>query len=240
MANILIVDDDLDTVELCRDLLESAGHQVRAGYTGEDGLKSLEAGPLPDCVLLDVDMPVLNGPGMAHKMLLDRAHGDAVLPGEGDARLWQGSPRNPRARVPRATAARVRLIGTQVAHRMHLVPSEVIPMTTKTVKPPIARRDGTGHLNPQYEADLRAISAESATSKDAPAFLEKDKVEPLSEQLAESFVQRVTSGEDDVLDPIVVEESGGPFIETTGHTELAGGTDPSNPKGAKREPFPTT
>jgi|SRR5580692_9196508 len=106
MANVLIVDDDSDTVEGCRELLESAGHRIQTGYNGEEGLKSLSAGPLPDCILLDVDMPVLGGVEMAHQMLLHdsgeekipillvsgkrelvrgcRAHGDAVFPHEGD------------------------------------------------------------------------------------------------------------------------------------------------------------
>jgi CheY-like chemotaxis protein len=79
MANILIVDDDADILELSVDLLESAGHLVRKGRDGKDGLKSLDAGPLPDCVLLDVDMPVLNGPGMAHQMLLHDA-GEEMIP----------------------------------------------------------------------------------------------------------------------------------------------------------------
>jgi FixJ family two-component response regulator len=69
MANVLIVDDNLDTVELCSDLLESAGHR-------------------PDCVLLDVDMPVLSGPGMAHQMLLHDAGEEGIpillVSGRGD------------------------------------------------------------------------------------------------------------------------------------------------------------
>jgi FixJ family two-component response regulator len=79
MANVLIVDDDSDTVEATTQLLESAGHRIRTGYNGEDGLKSMDAGPLPDCVLLDVDMPVLDGPGMAHRMLLHDA-GEERIP----------------------------------------------------------------------------------------------------------------------------------------------------------------
>lgn len=79
MANVLIVDDDLDTMDLSRELLESAGHQVRTGNTGKEGLRSLGAGPLPDCVVLDVDMPVLSGPGMAHEMLLHDA-GEEEIP----------------------------------------------------------------------------------------------------------------------------------------------------------------
>jgi response regulator RpfG family c-di-GMP phosphodiesterase len=44
MANVLIVDDDSDTVECSRELLESVGHKIQAGYNGEDGLKSLGRG----------------------------------------------------------------------------------------------------------------------------------------------------------------------------------------------------
>jgi len=68
MANVLIVDDDPDTVELYAELMESVGHRVQTGTNGEEGLRSLARGPLPDCVLLDVDMPVLSGPEMARRM----------------------------------------------------------------------------------------------------------------------------------------------------------------------------
>jgi twitching motility two-component system response regulator PilH len=88
MANILIVDDSLEAVELCSDLLKFAGHEVQTGNNGEDGLKSIRSGPLPDCVLLDVDMPLLNGPGMAHQMLLHDAGEEGIpillVSGRGD------------------------------------------------------------------------------------------------------------------------------------------------------------
>jgi CheY-like chemotaxis protein len=38
MANILIVDDDSDTVEVSSELLESSGHRVQTGRNGEEGL----------------------------------------------------------------------------------------------------------------------------------------------------------------------------------------------------------
>jgi CheY-like chemotaxis protein len=79
MANVLIVDDDRDTVELCAELLEAAGHHVRTGFNGQEGLTSLSQGELPDCIVLDIDMPVLSGPEMAHAMLLHDA-GQEMIP----------------------------------------------------------------------------------------------------------------------------------------------------------------
>src|SRR5580693_3404435 len=79
MANVLIVDNDLDFAAASRELLESVGHHIRIGHNGEEGLASLSVSPLPDCVLLDLDMPVLNGPGMAHQMML-RDHGAEKIP----------------------------------------------------------------------------------------------------------------------------------------------------------------
>jgi hypothetical protein len=61
--------------------------------------------------------------------------------------------------------------------------------------------------------------------------------------MGEEFVKSAVSGEEDTeddLNQVVEEESGGPFVETTGGTEFAEGTDASNPTGAKKEPFPTT
>jgi CheY-like chemotaxis protein len=60
MAYVLIVDDDRDIADASGELLESAGHQIRIAHTGQQGLASLGAAPLPDCLLLDVEMPVLN------------------------------------------------------------------------------------------------------------------------------------------------------------------------------------
>lgn len=79
MANVLIVDDNLDTMALCTELLESAGHCITKAFNGEEGLKSLSAGPRPDCVVLDVEMPVLSGPEMVCRMLLNDA-GQEMIP----------------------------------------------------------------------------------------------------------------------------------------------------------------
>ena len=64
----------------------------------------------------------------------------------------------------------------------------------------------------------------------------------LAEELAEGFLRGATSGEDslqEARDNEITDESGGPFVETTGKQEFAKGTDASNPRGAEREAFPT-
>jgi DNA-binding NtrC family response regulator len=78
MAHLLLVDDDNDIVEAFGDLLREEGHEVHSASTGEEGLVVLRASPLPDALVLDVDMPVLGGPGMAHKMLLHDAGEESV------------------------------------------------------------------------------------------------------------------------------------------------------------------
>lgn len=78
MARVLLVDDDDDIVEAFGELLRGEGHQVHSASTGEEGLVVLRASPLPDALILDVDMPVLGGPGMAHKMLVHDAGEEKV------------------------------------------------------------------------------------------------------------------------------------------------------------------
>lgn len=79
MANILLVDDDSDIVEALGDLIRAEGHVVHCASTGEEGLRVLRGSSLPDALVLDVDMPVLGGPGMAHDMLLHDA-GEEKIP----------------------------------------------------------------------------------------------------------------------------------------------------------------
>lgn len=79
MANILIVDDSSDILERSSQWLEWAGYRVETRRNGEEGFQSLGAGPLPDCVVLDVNMPVVSGPGLVHRMLLHDA-GEEPIP----------------------------------------------------------------------------------------------------------------------------------------------------------------
>jgi CheY-like chemotaxis protein len=66
MAEILIVDDDAETAELLGSMLTDCGYRVRTAGDGKQGLDTLSR--RPDLVLLDVEMPMLDGPGMAQEM----------------------------------------------------------------------------------------------------------------------------------------------------------------------------
>ena len=69
MADLLIVDDDLDSAQALADILQTESHEVRVGYDGNEGLR-LARERHPDIALLDVEMPHLNGPGMALEMFI--------------------------------------------------------------------------------------------------------------------------------------------------------------------------
>lgn len=107
----------------------------------------------------------------------------------------------------------------------------------------VHRRDGSGHLDAAYAAKLRELGGDTARIKEPEGFVhESHSSDPLAEELGESFVRAVTSGEDaevESLDAVVVEEEGGPFVTTNAKDEFASGTDESNPEDAFREPFPT-
>ena len=57
---ILVVEDQEDNRRILRDLLSSAGFELIEATTGEEGVRLAEA-ERPDLVLMDVQMPVLDG-----------------------------------------------------------------------------------------------------------------------------------------------------------------------------------
>ena len=108
---------------------------------------------------------------------------------------------------------------------------------------PVRRYDRPGHLDPRYAAELRRQSV--SQEHDPRAFVEEPRAkDDLAEERGEEVVGSATAGGGDeaeeVLDQVVPEEQGGPFVETNAADEFAHDTDASNPKDAKREPFPTT
>jgi two-component system chemotaxis response regulator CheY len=58
---VLVIDDDPDLLEVTRFVLEGEGLRVETARNGQEALERLHAGTLPDLVLLDLMMPVMNG-----------------------------------------------------------------------------------------------------------------------------------------------------------------------------------
>ena len=116
-----------------------------------------------------------------------------------------------------------------------------------TPKSPLGKdhRDGAGHLEPAYEAALRARVCHKEPRSSERAFIGTMRTaDTRAEDCAEEFVKTVTSGSDGGEHALEEEDNGdregGPFVETDGDVEFAHGPDGSNPRGATREPFPTT
>jgi len=108
---------------------------------------------------------------------------------------------------------------------------------------PLKRRDGSGHLDPKYAADLLRRVRENSKDDDRAFFKRARSKDDLAEELGEEAVANMTSGGytgSEMRDAVVPEEEGGPFVPSTRKKEFARGVDRSNPRGAKREPFPTT
>ncbi|MFA6030701.1 MAG: response regulator [Elusimicrobiota bacterium] len=102
MARILVVDDEKEVVFLIKFILEKSGHSVLTAGNGQEALAELGVDPpdaakaLPDLVLLDVMMPIMDGFTASVKMRSDARTRDLpilVVTAHGDTRhLFEGSP----------------------------------------------------------------------------------------------------------------------------------------------------
>ena len=72
---IVLVDDDPDTRELFTEFLEDQGYKVRTAHNGADALIKVTQGALPALIILDLNMPGLNGPDFVHRLLQDPTFG---------------------------------------------------------------------------------------------------------------------------------------------------------------------
>jgi len=71
---LLVVDDERSVARGLAALLEGRGYEVELAYSGEEVLERLSRAPLPDLVLLDYELPMLDG-----GEVLDRLRADARL-----------------------------------------------------------------------------------------------------------------------------------------------------------------
>lgn len=75
---ILVADDRVDNVELVRDLLMMEGYQVVTASNGQEALDRIRE-HLPDLVLLDLDMPLLNGYQVCEQIKADSLTADIPI-----------------------------------------------------------------------------------------------------------------------------------------------------------------
>ena len=68
MTIILVVDDEPLIAMALEAALEDEGYRVATAANGRQGLERLAEAPRPDLVLLDMMMPVMNGPAMLAAM----------------------------------------------------------------------------------------------------------------------------------------------------------------------------
>lgn len=68
MATVLIVEDEFAIADLLEMVLTDEGYQVLTAGNGRQGLERLAEGPLPDLVISDFMMPIMDGVGMIQAM----------------------------------------------------------------------------------------------------------------------------------------------------------------------------
>jgi CheY-like chemotaxis protein len=60
-AKLLIVEDDEGARAALGDILDLEGYDVTLSANGKEALECLRSAPLPDLIILDLQMPVMNG-----------------------------------------------------------------------------------------------------------------------------------------------------------------------------------
>ena len=70
MSTILIVEDNDKNMKLVRDLLQAKGYRTIEAVNGEDGVR-LGIEHVPDLVLMDIQLPDINGIEAFHRLRAD-------------------------------------------------------------------------------------------------------------------------------------------------------------------------
>ncbi len=78
MKKILLVDDEEGIQMLYREELEDSGYKVISAYTGEEGLEKFRS-EAPDLVILDIQMPGMNGIETLRQMKMDNPELPVIL-----------------------------------------------------------------------------------------------------------------------------------------------------------------
>jgi two-component system alkaline phosphatase synthesis response regulator PhoP len=75
---VLVADDEPSTAEMLALMLGFTGYEVERAYDGEQALR-LAREVKPDVILLDVNMPKLNGPEVTREVRRDPELADSVV-----------------------------------------------------------------------------------------------------------------------------------------------------------------
>ena len=91
MVRILVVDDEPDQRALLRRIFERAGHEVRDAGNGTAALEAV-CESVPDLVVTDMMMPVMDGPELIRQLRADPAWaGIPILAASTDSHLAAGA-----------------------------------------------------------------------------------------------------------------------------------------------------
>jgi len=77
-AVVMIVDDNPNNLKVLGSMLQQAGYKVRPALSGELALRSLQTG-LPDLILLDIRMPVMDGYEVCRRIKADPVFADVPV-----------------------------------------------------------------------------------------------------------------------------------------------------------------
>jgi CheY-like chemotaxis protein len=78
-GRVLVVDDDADIREAVKEVLEEEGYSVVLANDGRQAFDYLAENPPPDCVVLDLWMPVMDGWSLASEVLMGRLPAVPIL-----------------------------------------------------------------------------------------------------------------------------------------------------------------
>lgn len=105
IKRVLVIEDDEDLLALVSLLLQEDGFAVEIAANGREALDSL-ARQLPDVILLDMKMPIMNGPEFARELEVRYGHQAPIIvltaaadahrrAAEVGADAWLGKPFDP-------------------------------------------------------------------------------------------------------------------------------------------------
>lgn len=76
---ILIVDDDDDVLEAERQILSAHGYRVVTAHDGAEAQRVIDAGPAPSVIVLDIQMPGVDGAAFARALRQQLRHVPLVV-----------------------------------------------------------------------------------------------------------------------------------------------------------------